>query len=118
MNPFKYTKKAMLKKTHSNRRESIYWENKLKDSINQWEDLKKEHQDKIQKEQYEIELAKRENEVKNEKQKLYKETLAQKEAQSEQELQKRLEIDEKIRNKKKLEIKKRDIIFRNKSKLG
>lgn len=110
--------KIILKKSHSNRRESIYWENKLNDSVNQWEEVKKEHEDKVEKQAFEQELRKREEEVKDKKQKIFEKTMQEREIVEEQSFATRSEIDEKIRNKKRYELKKRDVAFRNKSVLG
>lgn len=110
--------KIVLRKTHSNRRESIHWENKLNDSLNQWEEVKKDHEHKVEKHIYEEELKKRELEIKDQKQKIYLKTMKERSEQEQESFDRRNEIDEKIRNKKRLEMKKRDIIHRNKSVLG
>lgn len=110
--------KIILRKTHSNRRESIHWENKLNDSISQWEDVVKEFEEKSEKKLYQEELRRREAEVKDEKEAIYLKTMKEHEQIEEISFAKRDEINEKIKNKKRLEMKKRDIIHRNKSALG
>ena len=107
-----------LKKTFSNRRESINWENSLNDSLDQWEDTKDIQKVKLEKQSYEFESKKREEEVKVKKQKIFIAEMKKESMVEEESLSKRCEIDEKIRSKKRKEMKKRDIAFRNKSVYG
>ncbi|MDE5545769.1 MAG: hypothetical protein K2I76_04080 [Malacoplasma sp.] len=114
----KSEKQPTLKKTFSNRRESINWENSLNDSLEQWEDTKEIQKDKLEKQNFEFESKKREEEVKIKKQKIFIAEMKKESIAEEESLSKRFEIDEKIRTKKRKEMKKRDIAFRNKSIYG
>lgn len=115
---FNKKNKIILKKTFSNRRESIHWENKLNDSIDQWEEIKKDHEVKIEKQLLEEELRRREEEVKIEKKKIFNEIMAEKEMIEEETFKRREDIDQKIRDRKRYEMKKRDVAHRNKNPLG
>lgn len=115
---FNKKNKIILRKTFSNRRESIYWENKLNDSLDQWEEVKQNYENKIEKQMFEEELRRREEEVKAEKQKIFSEMMAEKEFVEEESFRRREDIDQRIRNKKRYEMKKRDVAHRNKNPLG
>ncbi|MCF0218012.1 MAG: hypothetical protein HUJ42_03150 [Malacoplasma sp.] len=108
----------VLKKTFSNRRESLVWENSLNDSLDQWDQTKINQQKQAEIENFLVLQQKRELEAKGQKQKMFEQKM-QEELQAESDsLAKRVVVDEKIRNKKRKEIKKRDIAFRNKSIYG
>lgn len=104
-----------LKDTFSNRRESINWENNLNDSLQQWDETKESLKEKVIKQNLETQLAKREEQVKIEKQKVFLSELKKENLKEQESFSKRLEIDQKIRNKKRNEVKKRDISYKNRN---
>lgn len=110
--------KLVLNKLHSNRRESIYWENKLGQSLDGWEKVKQEQMKTLEKQQLEQDFKKRQEEVKLEKQKIYFLNKKEQEKKEFELFDKKAILDEKIKQKKRIEIKKRDLIYRNKNNLG
>ncbi|WP_164979347.1 hypothetical protein [Malacoplasma penetrans] len=111
----KLNKFPVLKETFSNRQESIVWENNTNRSLQQWDETKESQKEKEMKNNLEIELRKREEQVKIEKQKVFLSEIKKESLKEEESFSKRAEIDEKIRNKKRKEIKKRDIEYRNRN---
>lgn len=114
----KNNKKDEPVKLHSSRGESLSEENKINDSVTQFEEIKKIHENEVNAVLFEREVKLREKEAQIEKKQTFIQKTNEILEKETSEFERRMELQEKVNSKKRHELKKRDIAYRNRSILG
>lgn len=115
---FKKSNKKDEPKFHSSRGESLTEENKINDSVTQFDEIKKIHENEVNSVLFEREIRIREKEAQIEKKQTFIQKTNEQLEKETSEFERRMELQEKVNSQKRQELKKRDIAYRNKSILG
>lgn len=115
---FKKNNKKDDPKFHSSRGESLSEENKINDSVTQFDEIKKIHENEVNVVLFEREIRLREKEAQMQKKQTFIQKTNENLEKETTEFERRMELQEKVNSKKRHDLKKRDIAYRNRSVLG
>lgn len=114
----KQKKPKLVLKSFSNVQESLKTENTVSDSVNQWEEVKTNLNEKLDQAVLDERLSRRMQELKKERRRIFLQNEAKLSEEKKLDLVKRRNITEQLKAERRNELKKREIALRENSLLG